>query len=126
VNKVLKAVYNMIPERCPKLSFQKKRVKGEYGNQILIYRTRINKKEILDSVLKRIGSMLSDYEKDRLREDIKSRIDGRSLYLRFDKQAACNGRARFHSEDSIHIRIRFRTRNLAEIKNVCENVGILI
>ena len=66
-NKVLEAVRNILPKhRIEEMNFSKKHLEGARGNPVIIYKTRIRKKEMSEEILENIGSNLSTLDRERL------------------------------------------------------------
>jgi len=124
--KVLDATHSIIPYQYrSKIRFRKRKLKGAYKNPILLYETKINEQEILDSILENMSSNLSSIEKGRLQEEFQKMVDGSKMYLRFDKQESFKGRLILCSGDPIHIRIRFRTKDCSEIQKKIRSFGLI-
>ena len=124
--KVLKAVKNILPPRyISHITFRKNSLKGEYGNPIILYKTRISDSAIAEALVRNIGLKLSSLDKEALLEGLELRLKRGSLYLRLDKQAAYNGEHKLGKADPIHLRIRFRKSKPEEIKKTCQKLGML-
>ncbi|MFQ6095452.1 MAG: RNA-binding domain-containing protein [Candidatus Bathyarchaeia archaeon] len=124
--KVIKAAQNVVSAvSAEKISFKKSKLKGEYGNPIIYFRTRIREETVVNSILKQISSKLPSPDKERLLRELSLRLEKGSLYIRFDKQAAFKGNLRFCVEDPIHMRIKFRRSKTNEVIKACREIGLL-
>jgi len=125
-DKVKKAFQNLLPsDRIEEITLRKRVLKGEYGNPIIYYKAKITKPDITEAVLRRIGYNLPQHEKEMLSLDLKRRLEKGSLYLRLDKQAAYRGEYRLCNADPIHLRIRFKTSKIDDIRDICRELGML-
>ena len=100
-------------------------MKGNYGNPIILFKTRIEEETIAESVLKYISSQLSALDKEKLMQELSLHLEEGNLYIRLDKQAALRGDLRLCREDPIHLRVRFRKRKNEEIIKICRDIGLL-
>jgi len=124
--KVKRAFRNILPsDRVEEVTLRKKVLKGEYGNQIIYYRAKITKPEIIEAFLRKIGHNLPQQEKERLDFEFKRRLEKGSLYLRLDKQEAYMGKYRLCNADPIHLRIRFKTSKIDDVRRICKELGML-
>ena len=124
--KVLEAAKNVVSAvSAESMSFKKSKLKGEYGNPIIYFKTRIREGKVLDSILRYISSQLPSPDKERLSRDLTRHLERGNLYIRFDKQAAFKGSLRLCREDPIHMRIRFRRSKIDDIINACRKIGLL-
>ena len=124
--KVRRAFQNILPpNKIEEVILLKRVLKGEYGNPIIYYRTRITKPEITEALLRRIGDNLPLHDKRALNSEFGRRLDGGKLFIRLDKQAAYMERYRLCNADPIHLKIRFKTSKINEIKQICRELGML-
>jgi RNA binding exosome subunit len=124
--KVLTAVRNILPiELSENAVFQKTRLKGHYGNPIILFRTKLTDKQALPTALLKIGAGLTALDKETLDSDMKLHLEKRNLYLRFDKQSAYQSEVRFSQNDPIHFKIHFKNKTFEEIVEICRNAGVL-
>lgn len=124
--KVEKAFRNLLPsERIEEVTLRKRVLKGEYGNPIIYYRAKITKPDVTEAVLRKIGHNLPQREKEVLSWELKRRLEKGSLYLRLDKQAAYRGKYKLCNADPIHLRIRFKTSKIDDIRDICKELGML-
>jgi len=124
--KIVRAFQNLLPsDRIEEVTLRKRVLKGEYGNPIIYYRAKITKPDITEAVLRKIGHNLSQHEKEVLRWELKRRLEKGSLYLRLDKQAAYRGRFKICNADPIHLRVRFKTSKIDDIRDICKELGVL-
>ncbi len=124
--KVLTAVRNILPEEAhAEADLQKKCLAGHHGNPILLLETKLRAKHLLPSLLEKMAQGLSALDKQTLESNIKSHIEKHNLYMRFDKQAAYQGRIRLSNYDPIHFKIHFKNKSPKEIIEICRDVGLL-
>ena len=124
--KVKRAFQNILPpNKIEEVILRKSVLKGEYGNPIIYYRARITKPEITEALLRRIGDNLPLHDKRALSSEFGRRLDRGKLYIRLDKQAAYMERYRLCNTDPIHLKIRFKTSKINEIKQICRELGML-
>jgi len=125
-NKVLEAAQNIIaPNFVDQVAFSKSNLKGEYGNPITFFKTKIKEPEVAESLLQNISLSLDPLDKETLLRDLNLHFKKGSLYIRLDKQDAFKGKFRLWRADPIHIRVRFKTKKIEEIREVCRKIGIL-
>jgi len=125
-NKVLEAARNILtPDLIDRVSFSRSNLKGEYGNPITYFKTRIKETRISESLLQNISLNLTSLDKEILRRDLNLHLRKGSLYIRLDKQDASKGKFSLCRTDPIHIRVRFKTRKMEEIREICRKIGIL-
>jgi RNA binding exosome subunit len=124
--KVLAAVHNLLPEELGgNVVFRKAGLTGHHGNPIVLFETKLTDKEALPAVLRKIGGGLTVLDRETLASDLKLHLEKRNLYLRFDKQSACQGEVRFSQNDPVHFKIHFKNKTFEEIVEFCRNVGLL-
>jgi len=125
-DKVVRAFQNILPrERVEEISLHKKRLKGDYGNPIIYYRAKVTKPDMAEAILKKIGKNLPQHDRDLLNIELERRLDRGNLYIRLDKQSAYLEKYKIHNADPIHLKIRFRTSKIKEIRNICKDLGML-
>jgi len=124
--KVLAAVRNLLTlELNESVVFQKTQLTGHHGNPIILFETKLEDKQALPSVLQKIGSGLTSLDKEQLDSDMKTHLEKRNLFLRFDKQSAFQGEVRFSQNDPIHFKIHFKNKTFEEITTICRDAGVL-
>ena len=124
--KVVRAFRNILPhERVEEVPLHKKRLKGDYGNPIIYYRAKVTKPDILEDILKKMGKNLPQCDRDLLSIELERRLDRGNLYIRLDKQSAYLEKYKICNADPIHLKIRFRTSKINEIRNICKDLGML-
>ena len=125
-DKVLVAVRNFLPpEHAEEVAISQKNLKGEYGNPIAIFETKIEEPAIVEGFLRNVGQNLSQVEKEALLEGLELRLTKGNLYLRLDKQAAFKGRPELCLADPIRLRVKFRTHKIDEITNIVRRLGLV-
>jgi len=126
VDKVLSAVYNMLPtELVNNVVFNKTNLTGHYKNPIILLETRIKGKDAVKAVFEKLASSLSSLDKVLLNNEIKQHLDKGNLYVRLDKQSAHLNELKLCSTDPIHFRIHFKKSSPEEILDVCRKFGML-
>ena len=124
--KVLTAVRNILPVALSEGAvFQKTLLTGHHGNPIVLFETKLEDKQALIGVLRKIGVGLTVLDKETLENDLKLHLEKRNLYLRFDKQFAFQGEVRFSQNDPIHFKIHFKNKSFEEIVAICREAGLL-
>lgn len=125
-NKVLEAVKKIFPSRyANSVSFSKNTLKGEYGNPITFFKTKLREMEIIESLLRNISSNLPLIDKEELERNLSLHVDKGSLYIRLNKQEAFKGKLKLSQADPIRIRIRFKISGIEKIKETCREIGLL-
>lgn len=126
-DKVLSALHNKLPtELTDKIMFKKTNLKGHYGNPIILFETRISKRDAVNAIFEKLSSDLSNLDRELLSNEITQHLDKGNLYLRLDKQSASSEELKLRSDDSIHFRIHFRKSDLEEIIEICRRFGMLL
>ena len=124
--KVLVAVRNLLPvELGESVVFQKTRLSGHHGNPIVLFEAKLADKQVLPTVLQKIGAGLTSLDKEQLEGDVKLHLEKRNLYLRFDKQSAFQGEVLFSQNDPIHFKVHFKDKSFEEIVAICRDAGLL-
>lgn len=126
-SKVLFSVKNFFPTQFrDDLTFSKTQLTGYYNNPILLYKIRLNKKDMLLSTIQFISDNLNSIDKETLTNNIKLHLDRNNLYLRFDKQLAYVSVLKFSTQDPIHLKIHFKKKDFKSIIDLCRNVGLIL
>lgn len=124
--KVLLAARNLLSvSSSDQVSFTHKRVKGEYGNPITVYKAKIGKPELAEVLFRNLSLNLAPMDKEVLLQDLRLRLSRGNLFIRLGKQSAFRGKYRLSQSDPIRLRIKFRTSNVAKIKEICQEFGVL-
>jgi RNA binding exosome subunit len=124
--KVLTAVRNLFPEEIGEaMLFEKSTLSGHHGNPIVLFRAKLEERQVLPSVMRRIGGGLTSLDKETLDSELKLHLEKGNLFLRFDKQQAFLGALRFSSNDPIHVKVHFKNRTADEIVSLCREFGLL-
>lgn len=102
--KVKGALQSLLP---PGSGLVRSRLRGHFGNPILTLDARITEPGKVEEMW---GAVLRGLPREQLRElleRLEERMEGCTLYLRLDKQLACQGRISLtESGDAIHVRLR--------------------
>jgi RNA binding exosome subunit len=126
LDKVIEAVQNVLPaEYVDDIVFRRDNLQGHYGNSILLFETRIKKKEIVKAVVENFSSRLGELDKKALHEEIDLHVQKGSLYIRLDKQAALQGELKLFTTDAIRLRMRLKKAKIEDIVKTCQDLGIL-
>jgi RNA binding exosome subunit len=124
--RVIKAVRNTLPvELGESVVFKKMGLTGHHGNPIMLIEVELADRQLLMSVLEKIGNGLTALDKETLSQEMNLHLEKGNLYLRFDKQQAFLGELRFSSNDPIHFKIHFRNKTADEIVAICKDAGLL-
>lgn len=125
-DKVITAARNLLPpELADKIIFKKTSQTGHYGNPITLIETRIKERNLIKSLLEKLGNGLSSLDKEQLSNEITQHLDKGKLFIRLDKQSAFLGEFKLASSDPMHLRIQFKKSDLQEIVNICKRFGML-
>jgi RNA binding exosome subunit len=127
--KVMQAVRCLTPaNHFEDVKFQKRELKGHFGNPITLVSTRIKEVKILEGVIKRLTS-LNKSDKEKITREPRLFIEKNSLYLRFDKQFAFSGTLQLKKVDPIYVRIRFKASGKKiepeEIVETSKEIGLI-
>ncbi len=124
--KVLAAVRHVLPEELGEsVVFKKTALVGHHGNPIVLFEAKLEDRQLLTTVLKRIGIGLTSLDKETLDREMKLHLEKGNLYLRFEKQQAFLGELRFSLNDPIHFKIHFKNKTPEEIIDICRETGLL-
>lgn len=124
--KVQIAVRNTLPEELAQGAvFGKTSLTGHHGNPITLFETRFTDKGAIPSVIQKLALGIPSLDKIKLGDEMSLHVEGRDLYLRFDKQSAYRGELRFSSNDPIHFKIHFNNKKSEEIILLCREAGLL-
>jgi len=126
-DKVQTAVRNLFPmELAETLVFEKASCTGHHGNSIILFTAKLCDKKLLPAAIEKIGSSLSALDKEELSREFKLHLEKGNLYLRFDKQSAFLGSAKFTQNDPIHLKIHFKNKTSQEILDFSKQTGLVI
>jgi len=124
--KVEAATKNIFPlSLCEELVFKETRLSGHHLNPIVLLETRLKNRDLLHEALEKLGSELSSLDKEQLNQDLVLRLDKGNLYLRFDKQAACQGALKLTQNDPVHVKIHFKGQSSQQIEELAKQAGLL-
>ncbi|WP_406656847.1 RNA-binding protein [Methanolobus sp. ZRKC2] len=84
---------------------------GHYGNPIRIFSAQVSRKQDSKALALFIRQNMSDEDVELLRSEMPDRLDDEQVfYMRFDKQAAFEGRVKLtSSSDAIAARVKIAT-----------------
>lgn len=136
LQKVKEALLNLfdidvavLPEE---LNIEEARVYGGYGNDIIILKSTISSDALSAQIFNNLTTRVSLEDKVSLYHNFERQTDGkRSVFLRFNKQAAYQGIPMFASEDPIMVQIHFdlgftRKKELAaKLREHCMNIHFI-
>ncbi|RLG98351.1 hypothetical protein DRO29_01155 [Candidatus Bathyarchaeota archaeon] len=124
--KVLEAARALIPkEHLENVTFKKRRLKGDYGNPITFFKTKIRDIQVIEGIVENLSLNLSQADKERVLREFDLRLDRGSLYIRLDKQSALKKNLRLCRSDPLHIKIRFKAKKTQKVAEICRQIGII-
>jgi RNA binding exosome subunit len=124
--KVEAATKNLFPENLTgSLIFAQTPLSGHHSNPIIMLTAKLTDRKLLPSALEKLGAGLSALDKEQLNEEIKLHLEKGNLYLRFDKQAAYLGQAKFTQNDPIHVKVHFKDKTADEVIELAKQFGLL-
>lgn len=124
-DKVIQAVQQVLPsDYVDDIVFKRNTLRGHYRNPITLFETRIEKREIVEALLKNVFSNLEEPDKESLLREIDLHVADGSLYLRLDKQAAFQGEMKLCTSDPIRVHVRFRKKRIEDIVKICQELGM--
>jgi RNA-binding protein len=124
--KVESATKNLFPSALSEtIVFQKTALSGHHQNPIILLEAQLTDRQLLPAALEQLGKSISALDKEQLNQDLNLHLDKGNLYLRFDKQAAYLGTAKFTQNDPIHLKIHFKDKNSQEIMELAKQSGLL-
>ena len=124
-NKVIAAARNLLPAaQVENIFFNRSNLRGHHGNSITLFEAGIKEKEILGAFLETLSSGISVSDKEVLQREVELHVEKGNLFLRFDKQAAFQGRFKLGVSDPIRVRLRFKKNKLEDIVQVCKEIGL--
>jgi RNA binding exosome subunit len=124
--KVEAATKNLFPENLTEsLIFAQTTLSGHHSNPIIMLTAKLTDRKLLPSALEKLGAGLSALDKEQLNEEIKLHLEKGNLYLRFDKQAAYLGQAKFTQNDPIHVKVHFKDKTADEVIELAKQFGLL-
>jgi len=127
--KVLKAIFNLIPENIRdhlKDNILYVNLQGHHGNPITLYRLKVEGDQAQE-IARNIFSKMESFDSKLLISSLEDRSDKRSLYLRLDKQCAYLGLFKLlQGDDVIKIRVCFlpHIRGIEKIKQALSALGL--
>ncbi|MEM1658684.1 MAG: RNA-binding domain-containing protein [Candidatus Jordarchaeales archaeon] len=123
-DKVIKALFFLSDE---KLEVAKEKVRGHYGNEVIIFRAKASGREA-EKIVRRLASLMSEEDKAKIGRQLSLRCDGHgNLFLRFDKQKAYLGEVRLSDyEDVVRAKIKFSRNKLEEIREICKTYNLIV
>jgi len=125
-DKVIEAARHLLPTaQGDNIVFDRSSLLGHHGNPITLFETKIREKDMIKAVVENLSSKLGVLDKETLLREINLHMEKGNLYLRFDKQAAFQGRAKLGVSDPIRVRLRFKKSRLEDILQICREIGML-
>ncbi len=106
---------------------REEKVRGHYGNEVIIYKLKVSKRREVRAVIERLSSLMSESDKKKLKRQLHLRVNGHgNLYLRFDKQKAYLGEVCLsEDEDVVKVKVKFSRSKLEEISETCKSIGLI-
>jgi RNA binding exosome subunit len=124
--KVETATKNLFPpELTETLVFEKNNLSGHHSNPIIMLTAKLADRKLLPGALAKLGSGLSSLDKEQLNEEIGLHLEKGNLYLRFDKQAAFLGQAKYTQNDPIRVKVHFKDKTNDEVVDLAKQYGLL-
>ncbi|MBS7247774.1 MAG: RNA-binding domain-containing protein [Candidatus Jordarchaeales archaeon] len=122
--KVLKALLFLLDNKG---EVKREKVRGHYGNEVIIYRVKLSGKGAKE-VVDRLASLMREEDRKRLGGQLDLRHNGHgNLYLRFDKQKAYLGEVHLSDyEDVVKVKVKFSFRELEEIREACRRHNLIV
>lgn len=121
VQKVLKAVRKLFPSTySDAVSFKTENLFGHHKNLIILIKTTIREKTIVEALIKNVYNNLDGDDKDKLFQEFNQRLNAKkTFFVRLDKQKAYLGKIKLGNIDPILIKIKlnFIPTNFTEIVN---------
>jgi hypothetical protein len=129
-SKVLKALFSLIPQNYrSRLEVKEEAVRGYFKNPIIIYRTKLTRRQEVDETLSFIAKDVVEDDKVRLGKEIDRRVDDSGkLFLRLDKQAAYAGAISVkQDDDTIKLVVRFSgyPARKEKVIETCRTLGLI-
>lgn len=125
-SKVLEALRRILPlAHLEEVVFARTATKGHYGNQIVMFETKIKDKSVVKAAVEALASNLSPLDKETLNNEMDKHVEKGSFYLRLDKQAAFSGEFKLTFADPIRVRLRFKRSRFEDIVEICREIGML-
>ncbi len=130
LDKVKEAVLNLF---CPEdreqveANIRYEWLEGVYGNPIVLIRVKV-KPPLSDKLVRRIAGKLPEEDKAYLAVTLNRRLDGDTLYIRLDKEAAYLGAFNVRDRGDVIklvIKLTRRGRNKREVANFLKELGLI-
>ncbi len=116
--KVVQAILSICPEDFPR-GIQTERVKGHYGNEIIICRLRAVGRPASERFFENLWRKMSSQDKSRIYDQAQEHVDSSgTLHLRIDKQEALKGKVLPQDNESVKVEIMFKTLDKSEESRV--------
>lgn len=103
--KLLEIIRSFVP---PSVEVHRSCMQGHHGNPIVVFESRIDQKNELKEFWRTLLSRMDEATISELRKLVRERMDESCfLYLRFDKQAALDGKLVLtETGDSVHLKLK--------------------
>ena len=123
-DRAIKAIQNILPANYVNdIAFETHSLQGHYGNPILLFETKIRKKEVVLAFAKDLFSHLEESYRRTIHDELGFPIENGNVYIRLDKQAAFEGELKRCNTDPIRLRIRFKKAKAEDIIRTCQELG---
>ncbi len=108
--KVLRAAQEIFPEGFSG-KLETARVRGHYGNEIVVFRIKAKSREQADRFFVHFWGRLSDPDRKQIMAGIEEHTDSSGIvYIRIGKQESYRGEILLRELDPIKVEVRFATR----------------
>lgn len=126
LEKVVKAAKKIFPPNdVDDIVFEKKNLRGHYGNPIILFKTKVKGRKTIKLFIENLSSNMSRSDKEILFKEVDLHVGRGNLYIRLNKQSALQGELILCKADPVHVRIRFRNNKLEDIIKICQEFGLL-
>ncbi len=110
----MQAILATTPQDFPR-KVETARVKGHYGNEIIVCRLKVNGRHKAERFLDRVWERLGASDRKMLYTGLDEYLDSvGTLHLRIDKQKALGGNISLGITDPVKVEISFRSRATEE------------
>jgi len=119
-NKVKEAMLNLLPKELrSSVTVNQTTAKGHHGNPITLLNLEIADPKSAKVAFDHIIRSLPDVQVSKIRDQLHLYYDGKSLFLRIDKQSAYLGSLRLSvSDDVVKLRVNFLRCTLSSLSDL--------